>query len=468
MPSTARDWCREPFQLPALPAYPFPSSKEITMSYDNRRKFIQKTSAAAGAAALPILWPSTASAQWTNQPEKGAKLRVLRWSEFVKGDWDRYTANVKKFQEKYGVEVRVDKELWNDVSPKAAVAANAGAGPDIILSTNDDANLYPEKLVDVTDLCTYLGNKYGGWYPVCEQYLRPDGKKWLGVPLGCAGNAIVYRQSAVKAAGFDSFPKDTDGFLKLMKALKEKGTPPGFALGHANGDQAWAFWLVWAHGGQMVDEKNKVAINSPATVKALEYARELYPTFVPGTLSWLDPNNNKAFLAGEISVTANGISIYYAAKNSTDPKLQEMAKDIQHANFPIGPVGKPSEFNLFFNQMIFKYTKYPKAAKEFLRFMMEEEQFGPWMEASIGYTCQPLKAYEKNPIWTVDPKHTPYRDAMKIMWPIGYAGRMGYASAACTADFIMLDMVAEAASGSKTPKEAAERAQKRAERYYNV
>jgi len=32
----------------------------------------------------------------------------------------------------------------------------------------------------------------------------------------------------------------------------------------------------------------------------------------------------------------------------------------------------------------------------------------------------------------------------------------------------VLDMIAEAASGSKSPKEAAERAQKRAERYYKV
>jgi multiple sugar transport system substrate-binding protein len=45
---------------------------------------------------------------------------------------------------------------------------------------------------------------------------------------------------------------------------------------------------------------------------------------------------------------------------------------------------------------------------------------------------------------------------------------MGYASAACLADYIVLDMVAEAASGSKTPKAAAEAAQKRAERYYKV
>jgi multiple sugar transport system substrate-binding protein len=118
--------------------------------------------------------------------------------------------------------------------------------------------------------------------------------------------------------------------------------------------------------------------------------------------------------------------------------------------------------------MIMKYTKYPKAAKEFLRFMMEQEQFGQWMQASIGYVAQPLKAYEKNPIWTVDPKHTPYRDVLRDTRPAGYDGKLGYASAAALGDFIVVDMFAEAASGDKSPKEAAERAQKRAERYYKV
>ncbi|HEX5865236.1 MAG TPA: carbohydrate ABC transporter substrate-binding protein, partial [Casimicrobiaceae bacterium] len=107
-------------------------------------------------------------------------------------------------------------------------------------------------------------------------------------------------------------------------------------------------------------------------------------------------------------------------------------------------------------------------AKEYLRFMMEKEQYVPWQQASIGYVTQPLIAYESNPIWTSDPKHTPYRDLMKNMLPNGYAGDMGYASAATMADFIMVNMVAEAASGSKPAKEAAERAQKRAERYYKV
>jgi multiple sugar transport system substrate-binding protein len=218
----------------------------------------------------------------------------------------------------------------------------------------------------------------------------------------------------------------------------------------------------------VVDANNKVVLNSPNTIKALEYVKEFYGTFVPGTLAWLDPNNNKAFLDGQISLTNNGISIYYAAKNSQDPKVKEMAADINHSNMPVGPVGKPTEFQLFFNQMIFKYTKYPKAAKEFLRFMMEAEQMDPWVQAAIGYVTPALRYYEKNPIWTVDPKHTPYRDSMKNMLPSGYAGKMGYASAGALADFIIVNMFAEAASGQRSPQEAAERAAKRAERYYRL
>jgi len=441
------------------------------MVHFTRRKFLQSstTAAAVSAGTGPLIWVKDAQAQWNNTVEKGARLRVLRWKRFVQGDEDAYMANVRKFSEQFKIEVRVDHEGWEDVRPKAAVAANVGSGPDIILGTNDDANLYPDKLVDVTDLANYLGKKYGGWYPICEQYLRPDGKKWIGIPFGAAGNALVYRDSQVKAAGFNSFPKDTDGFLKLMQALKAKNTPGGFALGNATGDgNSWTHWLVWSHGGKLVDNNNKVVIDSPETIKALEYGKELYATFVPGTLSWLDPSNNKAFIDGQLSLTANGISVYYAAKNSTDAKVKELAADIQHANMPIGPAGVPTEFNLFFNQMVFKYTKYPKAAKEFIRFMMEQEQYGPWMQAAIGYVAHPLKAYESNPIWTVDPKHTPYRDAMKIMRPAGFSGKLGYASAGATADFIVVNMVAEAVSGQKTPKEAAARAQQRAERYYKV
>lgn len=425
------------------------------------------TVATTNAFAAPAA-PAATGAGLKFEIEKGATLRVLRWKRFVQGDEDLWNANVKKFTEKTGVAVRTDSEGWEDLRPKAAVAANVGSGPDIVMSWFDDPQQYPTKLIDLTDLATSLGSRLGGWYDVCRKYGTKDGK-WIALPFGVVGNALVYRESQIKAAGFDAIPKDTAGFLKLCQALKAKNTPVGFALGKAVGDaNNWAHWLLWSHGGKLVDKKGAVAINSPETRAALEYAKQLYATFIPGTLSWQDPSNNKAYLDGQISMTANGISVYYAAKNSTDPKLLEMAKDTQHAHFPIGPAGKATELMQITQMMIFKHTKFPNAAKAFVQFMFEPEQYNPWMEASIGYVSQSLKAYEKNAIWTSDPKATVYRDSAAIMIDHGHEGPLGQASAACMADYVVVDMVAEAASGTKTVQQAIDRAADRAKRFYKA
>src|SRR3546814_14374061 len=95
--------------------------------------------------------------------------------------------------------------------------------------------------------------------------------------------------------------------------------------------------------------------------------------------------------------------------------MQAVAKDINHVAMPEGPVGKPTELHLFTQAMVFNYTQYPNAAKEYLRFMWEKEQYAPWQQAALGYISHPLDAYASNPVWTDDPKTTPYRDAVKRM-----------------------------------------------------
>ena len=145
---------------------------------------------------------------------------------------------------------------------------------------------------------------------------------------------MTYRKSAMEKAGFKEFPKDFPGFLAMCKALKANNTPAGFALGHASGDaNGWLHWMLWGHGAYTVDKDDKVIINSPETVKALEYCKALSDTFIPGTASWNDGSNNKAFLAGELYCTANGISIYVAAKD--DPTKKELAEDTYHAYMPV-------------------------------------------------------------------------------------------------------------------------------------
>jgi multiple sugar transport system substrate-binding protein len=410
-----------------------------------------------------------AQAAWKSQPEPNASIRVLRWKQFVQGDIDAWTALTKKFVDQTGIQVRVDTESWEDIRPKAAVAATVGAGPDLIIGTNDDPHKFADKLLDVTDLADYLGAKYGGWYDVCRRY-GMRGSQWIALPQGAPGACLNYRISHLRKAGFEEFPADLPSFLKLCQALKKNGTPAGFALGHATGDaNAWTHWLVWSHGGKMVDEKNNVVIDSPETIAALEYAKQLYETFVPGTLSWQDPSNNKAFLAGELSLTNNGISIYTVAKNSKDEAQLAIAKDMDHAKqWPVGPVGKRTEQDLILQAYAFKHTKYPNAVKEYLRFMWEKEQYEPWQQASNGYITQPLRAYEENPIWTSDPKNTPYRDVLKGALDNGYSGALGAASAAVMGDFVMVDMVGEAVTGSRNAKDAAAHAAERAKRYYQT
>ena len=152
--------------------------------------------------------------------------------------------------------------------------------------------------------------------PAAEATGKSKGK-WIAIPVAFNGGYINYRIAAVQKAGFKSVPDDTAGFLELCQAMKKNNTPAGFALGHASGDgNGWIHWLLWSHGSYLVDKDEKVIINSPETAKALEYAKQLYETFIPGTASWNNSSNNKAFLAGELYLTANGISIYAAGQGA--------------------------------------------------------------------------------------------------------------------------------------------------------
>ena len=68
------------------------------MSEFNRRKFLEGSASVAAAATLgtgaAVFAPAVHAQGLTFKPEKGAKLRVLRWSRFVQGDIDQYMKNV--------------------------------------------------------------------------------------------------------------------------------------------------------------------------------------------------------------------------------------------------------------------------------------------------------------------------------------------------------------------------------------
>ena len=416
------------------------------MTLTRRNLMIGAAGLAAGSALGGLGGRALAQGLPTYTPESGASLRLLRWVPFVPSEEAAWNANTKAFTEATGVQVQIDQESWEDVRPKAAVAANVGSGPDMVMSWFDDPFQYPDKLVDVTELATALGSSQGGWYAGLEGYARKD-DTFIALPLCAIGNAICYRKSHVEAAGFSEFTRDTAGFLELCKARKANNTPAGFPHGKAVGDgNNYAHWLLWSHGGKLVDESGAVAVDSAETRAAIAYGKDLYQTFIPGTESWLDINNNRAFLAGQVSLTANGVSLYYAARK--DPALAEIAEDIRTVNLPIGPVGESVELHQASTLSIFRHTKYPEAAKAYLAWMFGQDNLASWITGANAYCCQPLKVHESNPVWTSNPIHEPYSRASASLRPNGYAGPLGPASAAVMADYVLVDMFAQAVTGS--------------------
>lgn len=434
------------------------------MNFD-RRSLIKGGAAlglGAGTGLLDFAKAWAQTAPW--KPEAGAQLSMLRWKYFVQSEDDAFVKMIDAFTAATGVKVQISRESYEDVQPKASVAANTGAGPDVFWGLYSLPHLFPQKCVDVSDVADYLGKKYGGWVDSAVQYSQSGGK-WIGIPVCYSGNLMNYRVSVMQKAGFKEFPKTTDEFLEYAKATKANGSPGGFALGHASGDgNGWIYWCLWAFGGNHVDKNDKVTINSPETEKALNYAKALYDQMVPGTVAWNDSFNNKAFLANEISWTNNGISIYVAANN--DPTKKEIAADMNHAYMPVGPVGKPTELHLMYPVLAMNHTKYPMACKALMAFMLEAQNFNPWIESARGYLTHCLNAYDSNPVWTADPKRTVYRDVAKRSLTAGGQGSVGEKAAAAIADFVILDMFASFCTGRDDAKSAMRVAERQLTRIY--
>ena len=437
-----------------------------------RRSLLKSGAALAGTAAAGNL--ALFANAWAQanpfKPEKGAKLQLLRWKRFVQSEEDSFMKLVAAFTKATGVEVKVLNESLDDVQPKASVAANTGQGPDLFWGLYSLPHLFPTKVEDVTDVANYLGKKYGGWVPTAETYGKGPGGKWIAIPMAYNGNVINYRPSMIEKAGFKEVPKDTAGFLELMKALKAKSIPGGFALGRASGDgNAWVHWALWAHGANVVDKNDKVILNSPETVKALEYCKALSATFVSGTASWNDAFNNKAFLESQVSLTNNGVSIYAAAKAGAakgDAKMKEVMDDMNHALWPVGPVGKPTEFHIAYPMMVMKYSKAKMAAKAFMAFMLEAENYNQWLIDSVAYLTHPLNAYDANQVWKTDPKLSMLADVAKRTLTAGGLGSVGAKAASALADFVVLDMIAAVCTDRASIKDAIATAERQAQRIY--
>jgi multiple sugar transport system substrate-binding protein len=133
---------------------------------------------------------------------------------------------------------------------------------------------------------------------------------------------------------------------------------------------------------------------------------------------------------------------------------------------PFGVVGKAPQTATMLNAMLFRHSKYPSAAKSYIQFMMESEQYDPWLTGCLGYWSHTLRAYGKSAVWDSDPKLEVYRNGTDHQFWSGYKGPITQASQTVAAEYVLVQMCASVASGEATPQEAAREAKRRSRRYF--
>jgi multiple sugar transport system substrate-binding protein len=304
-------------------------------------------------------------------------------------------------------------------------------------------------LADVDDVAEEIAKRDGAYYEH-NRKVSVVGGAWKAVPLCSVPSTWAYREDWFKEAGAGKFPETWDEWRKVGIALKKKNQPMGQAFGHSLGDpNNWAYSVTWGFGGTEIDQTGKVAINSKETIEAVKFTVAAWKDCLDeGGLAWDDTSNNRAYLAGTISATINGASIYFVAKR----QFPDIAKVTGHGQMPKGPSGR------FYNiggqgRAVMKYSKNQQVAREFLRWFMDRPQYDKWMAANDGYVVGPTPYWEKHSLWEKDPKLVPFKEAVKFgRWP-GYPGQPSRKASEALVKYILVDMYAQAIKGMK-PEDA--------------
>lgn len=403
----------------------------------SRRRFLVSSGAAAGAAGLGWLAASTPPAVAQRRT-----LTALALSLFVPSGDERFTELMEEFGRQAGCDVRFDTVKVTDVPVKLAAEATAQAGHDLVNVWEAFGYVHRTNLADLDDVVDDVGRRHGV-YPGHQATFHIEGH-WKVAPwywLSFVGAANVKHWRATNLA----LPRTWDDLYRAGVELKKRGAPIGIAI--SNCTDAILSWrnVMWCYGAKEVEADGRtLAINSPKTVEFLEFARHLYlDAMTPEVLSWDDAGNNRLILSGKGSWVHNPVSIYLAARDKDLP----ITADIDHHEGLAGPAGRYAA-TFHHGLGVWKFAKNVDLAKDFLRFLYQEDKFASWIGAAKGFCMSPFRKFEGHEVWKKDPKLTLLPKEGPYTRPQGWPGPPSQYIGAMDAKYLIPTMIAKAAGGT--------------------
>jgi multiple sugar transport system substrate-binding protein len=368
---------------------------------------------------------------------------------------------INEWAKKNNVDVNITTNTFSVLDTQVATTLQSGSGPDLVILQNFGTYLYDNALLDVSDVAARLASENGGFYPIAER-LSKVGNTWKSIPTYLYMHLLAYRDDVFRKAGILKAPATWTEFRTALDKIKKSNStvaPFGVAYGRSFDGQQFLLSLIWSNGGDVVTADGKVVLNSPATVRGIQYAIDLYNAglVAPGLLSWNDSTNNQAILAGQVATTFNGYSAKAQAVNQP-----ELYKAIKVTVYPAGPEGRFS-FPTAFSYGIRKNTAQPALAKDLLYFLNSKASYTKVVNRTLGaigtvYRGLATLTVFKDPT-TDATAHVRAIESARILPP-------SRAAAEVTQQQIIIDILADVINNKMTVEAAVAKAHKRIEDIY--
>jgi multiple sugar transport system substrate-binding protein len=421
----------------------------------SRRQFLKGTAQVA-AGLSGVLALRQAPPVHAQQRE----VTMISWNHFVPKSDEKLKELAERFTKQSGVRVKLDHIPHLQQAAKYAAEVESQSGHDIVELRMHMPILHAPNLVDLSDLCGALGQRYGGFYDFAkEAAFWKD--RWLAIPWYHASFPGSYNKKYFDQVG--EAPPDTwEGLLRVGKKLKKTGHPIGTAISQCFDAISTLGAIMWCYGAKAVEPDGKtIAINSRATQETIEFVKALYSDAMePEVLSWDDASNNRHLVSGKGSWIHNPQSHYLTAKVRKMP----ITADIYFHLSPQGPAGRHTT-TVIRSIGIWKFSKQIGPAKEFLKFLFQDKEYTEYLVSSEAFNAPVFKSMEEHPAWETDPKYKPIKESGRYGHLYGWPAPGDDKSQLVTNAYIIPNMFAKAVTGTST-KEAMQWAEGEIKRIY--
>jgi len=367
------------------------------------------------------------------------KITVWWVKGFYKSEDDALLEAIKKFEAKTNIKVELSQYSVQDMIPKTVAALDSGTPPDVAYADSYDVQAagkwaFEGKLEDLSDILTPMKAAFApNTLETASLYNDQTKKKaYYGFPLKQQTMHVNIWKDMLEQAGFkesDIPTKWADYWSfwcdKVQPAIRKATGQRIYAVGQPMGvestDSFQSFYTFMdAYNVKLVDDDGKLLVDDPKVRANLISALKDYTdTYVrgctpPSSTTWKDPDNNVAFHNKTIVMTHN-FTISIAAKwldDANNPALtpeqraagkKAYEETIITASFPNKPDGTPIKYRSDVKTgLIFANAKNKAEGKQFVAFLMQEENLRPYIEGALGRWFPVTTASQQSPFWQAD------------------------------------------------------------------